>query len=57
VLPRKGHLDGVDIVGGERKSTQLLDAGQMREVKKKVGVEATGLKLEEKRGLGRMKSS
>jgi hypothetical protein len=29
----------------------------MREVKKKVGVEATGLKLEEKRGLGRVKSS
>ncbi len=57
VLPRKGHLDEVDIAGSDRKSTQLLDAGQMRGVKKKVGVEATGLKLEEKRALGRMKSS
>jgi hypothetical protein len=50
-------LDGVDIVGGERKSTQLLDAGQMREVKKKVGVEATGLKLEEKGSFATIGSS
>ena len=47
VLPRKGHLDEVDIVGGARKNTQLLDVGQMRGVKK-VLVEVTGLKLEEK---------